>query len=194
MPTDLFITQESFHLLLGWLDADRESAGQKYERIRQRLIRVFIGRGCYEAEALADRTIDRVIAKLPDIQSNYVGDPAAYFYGVAHNIHHEWLRSQKRERETVFIDFTSDGDDGREYSCLETCLDKLPSDSREMIIEYYRDEKRAKIERRKSLARNLGISITALQIKACRIRAKLASCVSDCVAGSDLKGLQPNRH
>ena len=174
-------------MLLGWLDTNVESAAEKYEKIRQRLIRIFIGRGCYEAELLADRTIDRVIAKVPQIGDGYVGEPAAYFYAVAHKIHLEWLRAQKRERQVTFVDSTSDVSDakeeeGAEYSCLESCLDRLPRDSREIILEYYRDEKRAKIERRKGLAEKLGVSIGALQIKASRIRSKLSSCVNDCVA------------
>lgn len=183
MPENASITQESFKILLGWLDSNDESAAERYEKIRARLIRIFIGRGCYEAELLADRTIDRVITKVPQISSNYVGDPAAYFYGVANKIHLEWLRTQKREREATFVDHADEPEEeGAEFSCLEDCLDKLPRESREMILEYYHDEKRAKIERRKSLAVKLGISIGALQIKASRVRARLSGCVNDCVA------------
>jgi DNA-directed RNA polymerase specialized sigma24 family protein len=173
-------------MLLGWLDGNVDSAAEKYEKIRQRLIRVFVGRGCHEAELLADRTIDRVIAKVPQINQDYVGEPAAYFYAVGNKIHLEWLRSQRREREVTFIELTADTEEeeGAEYGCLESCLDKLPRDAREMILEYYRDEKRAKIERRKNLAQKLGVSIGALQIKASRIRSKLSSCVSDCVTAA----------
>ena len=186
MPTDLSITQEGFRLLLNWLDTNVELAGEKYERIRARLIRIFVGRGCYEAELLADRTIDRVISKVPHIQSTYVGEPAAYFYGVANNIHLEWLRTRKHEVEIIEIpdkgaETTDEGDLG--YDCLESCLEKLSTDAREIILEYYRDEKRAKIERRRALAEARGISIGALQIKTSRIRATLSTCVGDCVAG-----------
>ena len=186
MPENSSITQESFKMLLGWLGTNDESAGEKYEKIRQRLIRIFVGRGCTEAELLADRTIDRVIAKVPQISSSYVGEPAAYFYGVAHKIHLEWLRHQKRERETPFVDMGAEAgqEEGVEYTCLESCLEKLPADAREMILEYYCDEKRAKIERRKRMAEKLGISIGALQIKASRVRTRLSGCVNDCVAGN----------
>ena len=184
MPENFPITQEDFQMLLGWLATNEESAAEKYEKIRGRLIRIFVGRGCYEAELLADRTIDRVIAKVPQISGDYVGEPATYFYGVANKIHLEWLRKQKQEREATFIDLTLEPEEeGCEYTCLESCLDELPADAREMIVEYYRDEKRAKIDRRKGLALRLGISIGALQIKASRIRARLSACVSECVAG-----------
>lgn len=195
MPTNLSVTPEDFRLLLGWLDRNVDSAAEKYEKIRQRLIRIFIGRGCYEAELLADRTIDRVIQKVPQISTDYVGEPANYFYGVAHKIHLEWLRAQKREREATFIDHTAEADDDdAEFECLETCLGGLPADSRELILEYYRDEKRAKIERRRALAQRLGVSIGALQIKASRIRTKLSGCVIDCLQANDLKAFRPFGH
>ena len=182
MPTNLSITPESFEMLLGWLDTNVDSAGEKYEKIRNRLIRIFVGRGCHEAELLADQTIDRVIAKVPQISSGYVGEPAAYFYAVASKIHLEWLRAQKRERETRFVDLTQQPEEeGSEYSCLESCLEELPRDARELILEYYQDEKSAKIERRKGLAARLGVSMGALQIKACRIRTRLSACVAECV-------------
>ena len=181
MPESQSITAEDLQTLLGWLDPDKESAGEKYESIRQRLIRLFIGRGCCEPELLADRTIDRVITKVPQIVSSYDGEPAAYFCGVANNIHHEWLRNQERERKAVFIDTTAEhNEDDAEYACLERCLGELSDDSRELILEYYRDEKRAKIDRRKKLAKSLGISVGALQIKASRIRTRLLKCVGDC--------------
>jgi len=44
-------------MLLGWLSTNEASAAEKYEKIRARLIRLFVGRGCYEAEMLADQTI-----------------------------------------------------------------------------------------------------------------------------------------
>jgi hypothetical protein len=72
MPDNQSVTHESFQMLLGWLDANVESAGEKYEKIRGRLIRLFVRRGCHEAELLADRTIDRVISKVALIRDSYV--------------------------------------------------------------------------------------------------------------------------
>jgi DNA-directed RNA polymerase specialized sigma24 family protein len=181
MPDNHSVTAENFTRLLSWLDTDVECAGEEYERIRQGLVRMFIGRGCYEAEILADRTIDRVTSKISQIGETFVGEPANYFYGVANMVHHEWLREQKRERELTFIDLTAEPPDETEFSCLETCLGKLPPDLRAMILEYYRDDKRAKIESRKRLAERLGVSIGALQIRTSRIRSRLAACVKDCL-------------
>jgi len=52
--------------------------------------------------------------------------------------------------------------------------------SRELIIEYYQDEKRDKIDRRKALAERLGIPRLALGNRAQRLRDKLAQCVKSC--------------
>ncbi len=94
------VTQEDFDALLSWFDLNREVAAQKYERIRQRLIHIFTGRGCFEAEELTDETINRVTLKLPQVIENYVGEPALYFYGVANHIFQEWLRKQKKNKQS----------------------------------------------------------------------------------------------
>lgn len=185
MPKDAAISREEFDALLDWLDHNREVAGQKYEKIRQRLIRIFIGRGCFESEEIADATINRVTRKLPEIIGGYAGEPIRYFYGVADKIYLEWLRKQKK------IDSFEPPETGnfsepeieseREYECLENCLKTLPPAQRELIVDYYKEEKRAKIELRRALAKKLKISVSALQVKTCRIRANLLECVRNCV-------------
>jgi hypothetical protein len=47
--------------------------------------------------------------------------------------------------------------------------------------QYYEQEKRAKIDRRRKLAEELGITLNALRIKAFRIRAALQECVENCM-------------
>ena len=179
------ITNESFDTLLTWLDGNREGAAQKYEKIRWRLIRIFAGRGCFEAEDLADETINRVMLKLPQIINTYLGDQALYFYGVADNIYHEWLRQQKKIQNVQPADVevrSKIEEPDFEYECLESCLDALPTTERRLITEYYREEKSAKIENRRSLADALGISINALQVKTSRIRSGLKKCLQNCLA------------
>jgi len=60
---------------------------------------------------------------------------------------------------------------------LEDCLQQLASADRELILEYYRGEQRAKIERRRGMAERLNLTANALSIRACRIRDKLEACV-----------------
>src|SRR5262249_60660160 len=68
----------------------------------------------------------------------------------------------------------------RRLSCLEKCIEGLEKESRELIFDYYRGEQREKIDHRRRLAAGLGIPVNALSIRACRIRAKLATCVTKC--------------
>lgn len=185
MAKETTITQENFDALLSWLDQNREAAGKKYEKIRQRLIRIFVCRGCFEAEELADLTINRVTLKLPQISEKYIGEPTLYFCGVADKIHHEWLRQQKKTKKLELTETDnyskSEPESESEYECLEECLKTLSTDDRELIVNYYRKEKKAKIELRRALARKLGISISALQVRTCRIRANLQKCVQNCI-------------
>lgn len=175
-------------MLLKWLDGNREIAGQKYEKIRQRLIRIFLGRGCSEAEALADETIDRVTHRLPQLVADYVGEPPLYFYGVANKIHLEWLRKQKKisslllQRLPETDNHAETESETAKYECLETCLAVLPDEQRRLIVEYYRNEKSAKIETRRKLAEKDGISVNTLQVKMFRIRARLKGCLQKCIA------------
>src|SRR5262245_21687271 len=57
------MTPEEFDRLLLWLNPDRDKAGEKYEWIRKRLIKIFVCRGCNVPEELADKTINRVARK-----------------------------------------------------------------------------------------------------------------------------------
>jgi DNA-directed RNA polymerase specialized sigma24 family protein len=180
MNKDWILTRESFDALLAWLDPNRETAGQKYECIRLRLIKIFACRGCLEPEDLADETINRVSKKLKDIESSYYGDPAIYFYGVANKVHQEYVR-----RKPIPIPpdppKESSEDIEREYDCLDRCMQKLLPGNRALVLQYYQEEKRAKIDHRKQLAAQLGIALNALRIRAHRIRSSLQDCVQSCV-------------
>ncbi|MGH9872439.1 MAG: RNA polymerase sigma factor [Pyrinomonadaceae bacterium] len=178
MKKDWVLTQESFDDLLDWLDPNREGAGRKYEDIRLRLIKIFTCRGCHEAEDLTDETLNRVSKKLPEIRNNYEGDPARYFYGVANKVHLEYVR-----RKPVPLPPPPDNSDDleREYECLERCIEELRPDHRGLVLQYYQEEKRTKIDRRKQLAEQLGIALNALRIRAHRIRGSLYECVRNCV-------------
>ena len=172
-------TQEDFDRLLRWLDDDRDEAGRKYEIIRLRLIKMLTCRGCQEAEDVADEAIRRVTAKLSEIAPNYEGDPALYFYGVARNVHREYLRKQNRPAPFAPLEVTNE--DEHVYECLDRCMQTIPEKSRELVVRYYENEKKGRIDDRKALADELGIAINALRIKAHRIRLLLRTCVKSCL-------------
>ena len=88
-------TPEEFEKLLAWLAADRDEAGQKYETIRNWLIRIFVSRGCVDAETLADEVMNRVAVRIDKIVTTYEGDPGKCFHGFADNVYHEHLRDRR---------------------------------------------------------------------------------------------------
>ncbi|HEV2915078.1 MAG TPA: hypothetical protein VGX92_17510 [Pyrinomonadaceae bacterium] len=145
------------------------------------MIKIFTCRGCNEAEELADETFNRVCSKIDALSDSYVGDPALYFYGVAHKIFLEHLRKRPIPPQPPPPITAADDDVEQEYDCLEVCMQRLPPNQRELALDYYREDKRAKIDRRKALAENLGIGLNALRIRAHRIRLTLQACVQECM-------------
>jgi DNA-directed RNA polymerase specialized sigma24 family protein len=179
-------TQELFDSLLSWLDHDRQKAGDKYLSIRRGLVKIFTCRGCSDADGLADKAIGRVMSKVKVISPTYLGDPALYFYGVAQNVYLEERRKPPVDdsiRLEILPSYVPplDEDLEQQYYCLERCMEQLPEENRRLVLEYYENEKGAKISNRKRLASDLGIALNALRIRAHRIRASLQRCMDACV-------------
>jgi RNA polymerase sigma factor (sigma-70 family) len=181
MNKNSVITQVAFDKMLSWLDADREQAGRKYEKIRHRLIEIFAGRGCPEAEDLADEAINRVARKSQDVAEGYVGDPAYYFYAVAKNILLEYWKIKPLAEIPPTPEPISEEQRERERTCLEQCLEHLPEQAREQFLQYYGEEQMVKIGQRKELCSRLGIAPNALRIRIHRIRMTLKRCLEDCL-------------
>lgn len=180
MNKEWVLTQEVFDQLLAWLSPDRDEAGKKYEAIRSRLIKIFVCRGCTEAEELTDETINRVASKAEELAGKYVGDPALYFYGVAQKVHMEHVR-KKPPPAPLPAPASSEEEMEQEYDCLDRCMGALSPYDRDLILQYYQEEKRAKIDARKELAEKLGVALNALRIRAYRIRTTLQQCLEDCL-------------
>lgn len=194
MTKSSILTQTNLDDLLQWLCTDRESAGQKYEHVRRTLIRVFAGRKCYHAEELADETLTRVANKARTLAVTYEGDRFLYFYGVAKNVYHEYLKrlaresasdeSQMRNGRGLIAQTAaeeSDESDAR-LECLLNCLRSLPDEQREIVTKYYDEQKSANINNRKALAERYRLSMNALRLKASRLRKLLRQCVLECMA------------
>lgn len=188
MPNDWTPTQEHFDMLLAWLDADRERAGEKYEDIRHSLIKIFLWRGCSRAEDLADEVINRVMRKLDQLLGTYQGDPAVYFYGVARIL---LLEYQRREFKldaplTTFEAAAPESDpesdqEALKLACLELCLQELTEDDHKLVLRYYQKEKSAKIDFRKELAEQIGATTNLLRVRVFRIRNILNKCITNCL-------------
>jgi DNA-directed RNA polymerase specialized sigma24 family protein len=179
------LRQEDFDRLLDWLDADREQAGQIYEKIRWRLVAILASRACLAPEEVADETIDRVARRVVDLRDTYQGDKAIYFLGVMNNVHHEYLRRPPLPRLVEPEENVESKE--RVHLCLDQCLDKLAPYSRQLIEKYYTENKQAKIDLRKRIARELGIKATTLRLRALRIREKLQTCIEHCLEVSEAR-------
>ena len=164
-------TKETFDKLLLWLDPDRDKAGEKYERIRFRLIRILASKGCYDAEDLADKTINIVVSKIDWLLENYEGDPTLYFYAVGKKVFLEYLK--KKPLPTTLPAPPDSPEIERVCNCLEQCLQELSTKDRELALRYQEGEKRQRSHNRQRLADELGISVNALRIKMYHIHSKL---------------------
>ena len=179
------LTQAAFDKLLALLDEDRNRAGDKYEELRLKLVKFFDYRGSLAPDEHADETLNRVTRKIDE--GELIENLQAYCYGTARLY---FLDVQKERKKVPLEDapelvqeagFDQEDEADLQYKCFDGCLQKLPAENRELILGYYEDEKRGKIDKRKNLAERFGVELNALRIRTCRIRTKLETCVADCL-------------
>ena len=190
-------TPDSLHRLLHWLDSGVDSQGQKYEEMRQRLVTFFDRKNCAHPDELADETLTRVMKWLDQNQKVLDSEPAKICYNTARFVWHEYLRrpelaraelddvpltQQPVEDPRVAAGLTeAQAIQERQLESLENCFAKLSPEERELIVRYYSGEQRAKLENRKALAAEHGMTANALSIKACRVRDKLRNYMRECL-------------
>ncbi len=179
------MTGEAFDLFLSCLDADAEQVGEKYEAIRRKLIKYFDWRGAHFPEECADETINRVIRKLESGET--IRDIPTYCYGIARLVFLETLKKPDNRRTSldelipVAAPQPFQEEESAELECFERCLSELPEESRQLILQYYQDERREKINNRQAMADRLGIPLNALRSRVQRIRDKLERCAANCL-------------
>jgi len=184
------LSQSAFRRLLDWLDEGVNSDGSRYLEIRRRLVLYFDRKNCLTPDELADETLNRVARRLEEEGTITTDAPAHYCYIVARFVLLEDLRRDPQkpldEHVVAFSNPTEEKQDAeRRLECLERCMETLDSNERSLIANYYQGELRSKIDNRKELAQKLGLSMNALSIRACRIRAKLENCLSKCLKGGE---------
>lgn len=196
LKKDWKVTPEAFDKMLGWLDPDREIAGEKYELIRRKLIKLFKWRNCLPEEEYADTTINRVTRRIYENVPVEVGNPYLYFHGTALNVIREYWRGQLKHRQEDLNSLDpqqSPAENPQQkieqelerqnlqnrYACMQGCLHELPAETRRFIVEYHHGE--SKKDARKEMAERMQMPLNALRIRACRIRDQLQKCVEKCV-------------
>jgi len=194
------LTKEALDGLLCYLDTDREIAANKFEAIRRKIITFFQCRGCPNPEDYADITVYRVARLISEGLEIHTTNPRSFFHGVARKVLQEsWddpslkfiplddpsiLGQISRDPVELELRKSQRLQHEQELECLELCLKSIPSKNRNLILRYYQGETSVKIKNRKQLAKQMGISINALRLKALHIRGKLERCVSNCVKQS----------
>jgi DNA-directed RNA polymerase specialized sigma24 family protein len=174
------VTRESFEIFLGWLSPEQEKQGEEYERLRFRLMTFFGARGCLYAEELADEVINRIVLLVGrEVIENKLG----YVYGVAKNVYLESLRKEKTHVNVDDLNLAANAPAEIDFSnkCLEKCLQKLPRDRRELVLDYFSEEKSSKVALHKKTSDEMRISQTALRMRVMRIKQQLSVCVKDCM-------------
>lgn len=168
--------------LLHALHPDREQASQRYEALRQRLIRFFAWNHTSFPEELADEVLDRLARRLSHRESEIL-DPAKFAVGIARLLLKESLREKDR-REAVLAIMAQCTPDSRNLelesalqeeriAVLQECLQAIPEHSRNLLVRYFSTDGREKIQQRQRLAEEHGISLNALRNRVMRIRGEL---------------------
>jgi DNA-directed RNA polymerase specialized sigma24 family protein len=181
-----------FLMLLVALDTDEIIAADKYELLRTKIRNLLKWRGCIESDAddLADKTLDRVAAKIAGGEK--IDNIGAYTGTVARFI---WLEHQRKKREDAVGDeipevavppevSIEEAEDER-IECLRECMrSTIPKpDDQRLITGYYdTDSNEKNKDARKRLAESLGMSVNTMKVRACRLRDKLERCINDCMA------------
>jgi DNA-directed RNA polymerase specialized sigma24 family protein len=181
MKKDRELTAEQLNQLLDWLDMDRDAAANKYALIQLRLVRFFAVRRCVDAENLADRCINVVAAKNLEELGPREGDRTLYFLGVARYVYLEQDREDRRPPPLPPPQPDPEPEPDLDM-CLDHCLDELGPDERSLVLDYEEGEKQTRIQNRRRLANELGITINALRIKVYRLHQQLEKCIKQCLA------------
>ncbi len=174
------LTATALDAILTRLDADRERAAVKYESLRARLQALLGWWGSSNPIELADKTLDRVAAKLEEGAVVPEASLPAYLRSVARLVYYEALRENEREERALREAPQAGGADldaERTLHALDECLETLGFSERELILDYYTSDSGPKIAARRRLGAKLNLSPAALRIRAHRLRERLEKCV-----------------
>ncbi len=176
-----------------------EDKDKQFNLLRLKLVRFFEIQGATtEAEDFADETISRVAEKLSTGVKIEVSEPFYYFRGVALNILREHWRKEKTtvslediENNTFITTETNPAEiekqressdlKERQLDCLEKTLQFLPSENRELFLEYHRENNISREVWRAEIAAKMKIDVTALRNRVTRLRKKIEQLVLECL-------------
>jgi DNA-directed RNA polymerase specialized sigma24 family protein len=180
------LTEEALEKLLTRLSPDRDEAARQYVALDMKMVRYFEKQKIDAAETRAIDVLNRVARRIAE--GAQIANVHAYAFRIAYLVFLEAVK----EPDFVEIDpeqtphtapglLFEDSEANRRQNCFDSCLERLTRDNCELILGYYQEDGRAKIEFRKWLAARLKISLDALRIRAHRIRKGLEECIAECL-------------
>ena len=185
-------TDERLQHLFG---SDPVRAKERFDNIRDKLIRFFACNFCADAEGLAAETFARATQAL-SIGKPLTSTIEVFLRGIAKNVLLEDF--DRRRREALPLEKLLPGDEPNVHpeeslydlpswkqdiyhECLEDCF-KKPKIQRDLILSYYEgNEEGAMKENRKRLADSMGVSVKTLRQRMLKQRERLEKCIDSCV-------------
>lgn len=172
------LDRRSWDGLLAFLGRDGVAPGEAYEALREKLEAFFRWRGLGGARELADETLDRIAKKL-EAGEEIETTPTRFALGVARFVALEAQRKSQREQpELVEAEAPPPPAGDERVEGLVRCLERLPPADRSLLLRYHEESRgQPRISRRERLAKELGIELNALRVRAFRIRGRLERCL-----------------
>jgi hypothetical protein len=173
--------------LLEWLDDGVGSEGERYLEMRRRLVSYFDRRNRPSADDLAGETLSRIGRTLEKDGAISI-TLARYCYLVAKCVVLEDVRCESLHvalgEPRIAVASAGHGVaphepgegltiEGQRLERLGRCLQELKREQIQFVVDYYRGTGRQTIERRRDMAKGLGLTLDALGIRASRIRRSL---------------------
>lgn len=174
-------TKDEYEKLLLWFDSDRNKAGAELKMVQTRLIRIFISRGCADADALADEVINRVSVRIDKVSKTFP-NPLLCCVAFVDNVHHEYLRERKRMEEAIPPPPPRSAEElEKEDQCLAKCMAERTEAERYFVLCYFQGEKGVRRANRKKLSKELKLPPNTLRSQAHRLRITVQRCLQECL-------------
>jgi DNA-directed RNA polymerase specialized sigma24 family protein len=96
-----------------------------------------------------------------------------------------WRRQKQRPQldiDDVIIAAKEPDEPSFSSECLDKCLEELPPENRNLLLDYFSEAKRTKIELHQRISESLKTTQTALRMRVMRSKQKLKMCVQECMS------------
>lgn len=168
---------------------DGQSAGERFESLRRKLVFYFESRRCDDPEDLAHETLERLMRRHGEHVE--VKDLMRYSYGVARNVLYEHLRKKKAEKRYINEqEYRSHADEAdveaatakeRRLKCLEECAARLNAQESALLTDYFSGRGRNRQEHRRRMAEQLNIPRDTLTLRVFNLKRRLRKCIEKCL-------------